>query len=102
MEFEQVWSSLRSKLMQGMEVQNWTAQKGSSSDSMKILEVGSDYILIDAPKTRVFQHVSRQDVEGIWNIWEDYKEDNVEQEKLVQLTRYSKYVISLLHWWESI
>ena len=102
MEFEQVWRSIRSKLAKGMEVKNWTVQKGYLGDTMRVSDLGTDYIIVDTPGARTLQRVHKNDFEEVWNIWEDYKAGKVPRQVMTPLTRFSKYVISILHWWENL
>ena len=38
----------------------------------------------------------------VWLVWEDYKSQRLRRSELGAMTRYSKYVISILHWFEEL
>jgi len=57
-------------------------------------------ISVDAPNAMAMQVVPRKDFETIWKIWIDYKSQKVKRYELGDMTRFSKYIISIFHWLE--
>jgi hypothetical protein len=98
--FNQVWEFLQINLNPGTQVLNWTAHKGYLGDSMIISSVYSDAVEIDAPGAKNIQVVSRQDFEIVWQVWEKYKGFKTQRQEIRDQTRYSKYIISIFHWYE--
>lgn len=98
--FEKTWQAVRTRLKVGILIPNWTTLKGYLGDTMKIEAVSLDQIVIDAPKAKNLQKVSKEDFEVIWQVWANYKSGKVKRSELIEYTRHSKYVISILHWFE--
>lgn len=49
MAFEDTWNAVQSKLFVGMQVRNWTANKGLLGNSFGIVEVNHEGIVVDPP-----------------------------------------------------
>jgi len=67
---------------------------------MTIDRLNSNSISVDAPNAMAMQVVPRKDFETIWKIWIDYKSQKVKRYELGDMTRFSKYIISIFHWFE--
>jgi len=100
MDFESVWSTLQEKLKADTKIKNWTAYRGYLGDSMKIISVRTDCIELDAPGAINTQRIPKVDFMRVWDVWADYKSQKVKRYELRDMTRYSKYIISILHWYE--
>ena len=98
--FTKVWFDLRKKLKNGTVIQNWTAYNGYLGDEMTIVEVGRDFIVFKVPNAKNLQNVPKEELEKVWDVWKDYKTQKVRRYELKPMTRHSKYIISLLHWYE--
>ena len=98
--FESVWRYLEENLKPGMKVNNWTAFHGYLGDSMTIEAVSSRAIEVNAPKAKTIQIVPREDFQTIWEIWIEYKQDKIQRQEIREMTRFSKYIISILNWYE--
>jgi len=97
-EFESIWKNLQRRLEVGTVVKNWTAFSGDLGDSMTVTNIDETSIEIEAPKAMNLQNVPRGDFEKVWEVWKDYKAQKVKRYELRDMTRFSKYIISLLHW----
>jgi hypothetical protein len=100
MMFDQTWSEIRAKLKPGQVISNWTQLKGELGDTFRIVEVKSDLIAVETPGTDAIQKVPRKDFEAVAAIWAGYKAGTVKRELMTPLTRYSKYIISIMRWCE--
>jgi hypothetical protein len=98
--FTAVWSFLQSNLKPGMEIKNWTAFNGYLGDTMKIEAVRSLSIEVDAPKAASFQMVPKDDFGKVWEVWPEYKSHKLKRYELTDITRFTKYIISILYWYE--
>jgi len=98
--FEDFWAHLLTHLTVGTEVNNWTALKGFVGDKMTVVKIGDASISVDTPRTKGYQRVPKQDFEKVFAVWSDYKINKIPRNELTDLTRYSKYIISLLRWYE--
>ena len=98
--FDNIWSYLQNNLKPGTVVKNWTNYRGYLGDIMTIMKVQSRYIEVDTPKILTFQVVPKMDFESIWEVWSGYKSQRVKRMEITPITRYSKYIISILNWYE--
>ncbi|OGN94757.1 MAG: hypothetical protein A2Z71_05925 [Chloroflexi bacterium RBG_13_50_21] len=99
--FDILWSHLQTNLKVGTTIKNWTDFHGYLGDTMKVTAIRGDSIEIDSPSTKNLQVVPKDDFEKVWSIWADYKSQKVSREQLRDVTRFSKYIISILHWYEN-
>jgi hypothetical protein len=97
---ETVWVYLQFNLATDAEVANWTAYRGYLGDKMRVVRVQGGYIEVDPPKAVNTQIVPKDHFERVWKIWEDYKSQKVKRFELREKTWFSKYIISILHWYE--
>jgi len=98
--FDSVWTRLQSNLKPGKAIKNWTALRGYLGDTMKIVGVRSGYIAVNAPNASSTQVISKANFEKVWEVWSDYKSGKLPRHELRDITWFSKYIISILHWWE--
>ena len=98
--FDTVWSHLQTNLKVGTNIKNWTDLRGYWGDTMRVNAIRSDSIVVDSPSTKNLQVIPKDDFEKVWKNWADYKSQNVSREQLRDVTRFSKYIISILHWYE--
>jgi len=100
MTFDRVSDYLQKHLRTGTTLKNWTAFKGYLGDTMTVVGMRENYIEIDAPNAICVQSVPKKDFESVWEVWVDYKRQKVKRQELTPMTRFSKYVISILHWYD--
>ena len=98
--FETVWAYMQSNLRADVEIDNWTAYRGKLGDRMRVTGVRDGFIEVDPPKAINLQVVPKDDFERVWKVWEVYKNQTVKRNELKPVTRFSKYIISILHWYE--
>jgi hypothetical protein len=98
--FEILWPDLVSHLKLGQAIDNWTAFRGFLGDTMKIVGITDRYIEVEVPKAKTIQHVPKDDFRKVWEVWADYKSQNFPRSELREFTLFSKYIISILHWYE--
>ncbi|MGD0707387.1 MAG: hypothetical protein ABSA51_02925 [Anaerolineaceae bacterium] len=99
--FETVWAYLQANLEAGTIIRNWTLMHGYLGDTMKVVAVRGNSIEIEAPNAENIQVVPKEDFEKLWDVWSDYKSRTLKRNELRELTRFSKYIISILHWYEN-
>jgi hypothetical protein len=98
--FEVLWCDLTSQLRPRKVVKNWTAFRGYLGDTMKIVGVGDRYIQIEAPNAKTIQQVPKGDFQKVCDVWKDYQSQRFARSAMREITLYSKYIISILHWYE--
>lgn len=99
--FESLWIALRGKLHPPQKIRNWTVLKGYLGDVMTVVSVSHNEIDVETHGAKMIQKVPKQDFEDVWHVWEKYKSGNFLRKDLREVTRYSKYVISILNWFET-
>ncbi len=96
--FDPIWQELITRLKPGMIIRNWTALKGYLGDTIRVAEVKDIEIVIQAPKAKNLQHISREEFGKVWEVWRAYKSGRFQRQNIREMTFYSKYIISILHW----
>jgi hypothetical protein len=99
--FDHVWNYLQKNLTVGTTIKNWTAFRGYLGDTMTVVGIRKNYIDIDTSNAGSLQVVPKGDFEQVWKVWLDYKNKKVRRYELRDMTRFSKYIISILHWYEN-
>lgn len=98
-QFDKIWNDLLRKLKPGMVIKNWTVLKGEFN-AMTIARVGQNSIEFHVPTAINPQIVPKGHFEEVYKVWEGYKIGKVKRTELARITHYSKYIISLFHWYE--
>jgi hypothetical protein len=96
--FTDAWATLQAVLFVGATIPNWTARNGRIGEPFEIVAINPDAVVIIAPGASTPQMVRRADFEKVYALWDDYVRGLVPRSAFTPLTRYSKYVISILHW----
>lgn len=102
MEFENLWSKLKSILRPRAIIPNWTVDGGYFGGTITIVELSDEAIEVEVPTAKNIQVVKKTDFEEVWRIWESYNAGEFKRGQMTRLTRNSKYVISILHWMECL
>jgi hypothetical protein len=95
-----MWSALQGHLSPGTTVSNWTVGNGLLGDTFIVTGVASGHVEVDTPGAKNVQKVPRADFETVYNLWQRYSNRQVTRPEIRDATRFSKYVISILHWLE--
>jgi len=98
--FEKAWAFIQTNLKAGTTINNWTALHGYLGDKMTIAAVRANNIEVDAPKANSIQVVPKSDFEIVWKVWPEYKALKCKRYELRDMTRFSKYIISIFYWYE--
>jgi hypothetical protein len=99
---DEVWKYMMKNFTAGTEINNWTVDKGYLGDTMIIRRVTDGAIEVEAPGAKNMQIILREDFERVIKIWEDYSSKALNRHVVRDMTRYSKYIISILHYYEKI
>ncbi len=100
MPFANTWVALQASLRVGTVIPNWTQAKGRVGEAFTISEVAPEFIEVDPRSASNMQRVSRRDFEVVYNEWPGYISEHTSRPEIRDMTRFSKYVISILHWLE--
>jgi len=101
MPFPNTWNTLQDNLAIGTTIPNWTVASELLGDSFSITAVAPTYIELDTPRAQNLQRVPITDFQIVYDLWNGYCQGAVLRHEIRDLTRFSKYIISLLHWLES-
>ena len=96
MDFDSFWQALPLKLKSGTKIKNWTTAKGYLGDEFAILSVSDKALEINTANAKNVQRVSRQDFEVTFENWDAYCSGKLPRQELAQMTRNSKYTISII------
>ncbi len=97
MEFVEKWKQLQSSLQPGASVSNWTADKGYLGDAFTITAISIDHVAVDSPGAQNTQLIPKKDFKVVHDLWSAYCQGSVQRHKIRDQTRFSKYIISILH-----
>lgn len=100
--FDEIWRYIQTNLKPEMKIKNWTVLKGNLKDTMTIKRVNDHSVQVDPPKAKNLQVVPKEDFEIVWEVWSDYKSQKVKRYEIRNMTWKSKYIISILHWYEQL
>jgi hypothetical protein len=95
----QVWAELQRRLHAGLSIPNWTVANGYLGDEFQIERVIPKAVWVDTPGAKQLQYVPRVAFAKVLPLWPGYKVGGVRRMDL-RITRFSKYVVSILNWLE--
>jgi hypothetical protein len=98
--FAATWNALQAQLAAGTTIPNWTAARGPLGDSFIVTRVGARHVEVSAPGAQTIQTVPERDFQLVYSVWQPYCQGRVSRAEIRDMTRFSKYVISILHWLE--
>ncbi len=101
MSFGELWNVVQSLLTPDTNVPNWTVARGPLGDSFRVVSVDKKYIDIFTPNGKNIQHIPIADFESVYELWQRYIEGKIGRNEIRARTRFSKYIISILHWIET-
>jgi hypothetical protein len=96
--FTDTWAALQAALVVGETIPNWTARNGRFGEPFEIAAINPEAVVIVTPGASTPQTVRQADFEKVYTLGDDYVRGLVPRSAFTPLTRYSKYVISILHW----
>lgn len=96
-DFEALWHRLRREISVGDTIRNWTRDSGYLGDEFTIYAVEAGFIKVDSPEATNIQHIPREDFENVYRHWCGYHAGCVLRSQIRDMTRFSKYIISILH-----
>ena len=97
MSFTAQWKGIKDNLEPELGIKNWTAKKGYLGDSFTISAVDLNSITAHSPGAKKPQVIPRGDFEAVALLWQGYCSGEVQRQDIRDVTRFSKYIISILH-----
>ncbi len=95
--FEGMWARIQRKIAPGDTIRNWSRHSGYRGNDFTIHGVGARFVEIDSPGAKNIQHIPRMDFARVHEHWDAYNAGVFARSKLRDITRFSTYVISILH-----
>lgn len=96
-DFGGFWTLIQARLSTGDTVRNWTQTGGYLGDVFAVRAVEARAVVVDTPDAANLQRVPMEDFAAVWEHWNDYCAGELPRKRLRDVTRFSKYVISILH-----
>ena len=100
MDFEQVWLLIQVALRSGDVIPVWSVAGQTRSAPFTIRLVEPTYLEVDPPAAQRSQRIEKAEFQKVYRVWPDYCNRSVPRHELRDLTQYSTYIISILHWLE--
>ena len=100
-QFEIIWEEIVAVLEPGTKIKHWNPYNGYLGEDSTIIACESDSISIDPPRVWEARVIPKHDFQIVWANWTDYLDLRLERQKIHSLTEHSKYIISILHWFET-
>lgn len=98
MAFSAVWKQIQNDLTPGLMISNWTAKNGYLGDSFTISAITPVWIEVHSPGAENPQFIPIRHFEAVEAMWKGYCLGSVQRQEIRDLTRFSKYIISILHY----
>lgn len=95
---ETLGDKLKNRLAIETTIPNWTAAKGLLGDSFTAVSTGQKYVEVVTPNAKGVQRIPVADFEVVHKIRPQYVNRHINRASIRQITRFSKYIISILHW----
>ena len=95
--FEAVWAQIQRKIAPGDTIRNWSRHSGFRGNDFTIHAVEAGFVEIDSPGAETIQHVGSEQFERVHKHWNSYNAGVYARSRLRDITRFSTYVISILH-----
>ena len=96
-DFGPCWARIQADLAAGDRIRNWSQHGGYLGDVFTVRAVEARAVVVDPPGAVNLQRVPREDFAAVWAHWDDYCAGEFPRHSLRDMTRFSKYVISILH-----
>ena len=96
MRFGDFWNKLQTQLYPGRTIRNWTAANGYLGDEFIVSSVSMTGIKIESPNAKNIQNIAKNELEIMFNNWGDYCSGQLQRQQFRDLTRFSKYTISII------
>lgn len=97
MTLEEMWNELKGRIAPDSQIQTWTADKGYGEDKFIVVAVKGGFVHVVSPGEERAQKIPDQDFVAVLGLWNDYVDGKIKREQIHDRTRFSKYVVSILH-----
>jgi len=94
-DFDAFWATIQSELSRATLIRNWTKDSGFVGEDFYAV-AGAVSVTCSLPAGSE-QHVPKGDFEKVFLLWEAYLKGHIRRPKIRDRTRFSKYIISIMH-----
>ncbi len=95
--FEAVWAQIRQTIRPGDTIRNWSRHSGYRGNDFTIHAVTDRFVEVDSPGADHTQHIAAQHFARVYEHWIAYNAGMFARSGFTTITRFSTYVISILH-----
>lgn len=95
--FERVWARIQRTITPGDTIRNWSRHSGYRGNDFTIHAATDRFVEVDSPGASNIQHVARAEFARVHEHWDAYNAGVFARHRLTKITRFSTYVISILH-----
>jgi hypothetical protein len=92
------WLKVSENVWPGYRIQKWSASRGDIEGDFIITRLNDDSLAIDSPSAKNTQIIPKSEFCHVAEYWEEYKLGMLPRNKVSDMTRYSTYIIGILHW----
>ena len=96
-DFESLLCQLQREISVGDTIRNWSQHTGYLSGVFTICAVESEFVQVEPLNAINRQHIRREEFAKVYEHWGAYKSGRLPRYELRDITRFSTYVISILH-----
>lgn len=101
--FHKFWEHIIKELSTKQKIHNWTVFSGYiGEDFTAVYKREKEYVEIDAPSARSPIKIRKHSFQNVYQYWSQYLNGKVRRGKLRDITRHSKYIISIMHQFEHL
>ena len=95
-----IWDSLRKRVWPGFKIRAWSFDHGDLGWEFSVVRLDDSYVTIRSPKAQHLQEVPKEDFLYVASLWPQYTTGGIPRNEIRDRTRYSTYILGLLHWLE--
>lgn len=96
MTLEQIWNELKGRIAKKTEILTWSADQGYLGDRFIVVAVKDGHVHVAEPGAQRADKIPDGDFIAVLGIWGDYADGKIKPPAIEKLTRFGKYVISIL------
>ena len=96
MTLEQIWNELRGRIKKMNEVPTWSAEEGYLGERFIIVGVKEGHVQVAEPGAQRADKIPDADFVAVLGIWGDYADGKLKPGAVEKVTRFPKYVVSIL------
>jgi hypothetical protein len=97
MQLADIWAELKRRLAKNSEIRSWSSATGFLGDTFTVVGPRSGHVVIKSPYDLNPQNIPDQDFISVLEVWNDYVDGKLTRADIQARTKFSKFIISILH-----